>query len=193
MSRIKVAYETEKWPIVLAKNYKDIAAKRAVRVIVIHTMEAPEGPQTAENVANWFKNQRADEGPSSAHVCIDNNSIIQCVMDNDVAYAAPGANHDGIQIELAGTAKQSLKQWLDDYSLILLNKAADVVAQYCHKYGVAARHLTDTELRQGAKGIIGHVQASRVYKLSNHTDPGSFFPWDMFMAMVRYHLEIRRK
>ena len=98
--------ETDKWTVVKARWFKPIVnQKREVRVIVIHTMEADETDQTAENVANYFKNVEPTN-KVSAHLCIDNNSIIQCVLDNDVAYAAPGANHNGIQLELAGFASQ---------------------------------------------------------------------------------------
>ena len=38
------------------------------------------------------------------------------------------------------------------------------------------RQLTDAELEAGKKGIIGHVQASRLYKKSTHTDLGHGFP-----------------
>lgn len=187
-----MAYETENWPFVKAKNFKDLpTGARKVRLIVIHAMEAPEGEQTAENVANWFKNQPANEGPSSAHVNVDSNSVVQSVKDSDVAYAAPGANNDGIQIELAGYARQSRKEWLDDYGVRMLNRAADVVAQYCLKYDLPPIHLTDEQLRAGQRGIVGHYQVSKVYKKSTHTDPGPQFPWPYFLCAVKAFIEVR--
>lgn len=66
-------------------------------------MEAPEKGDTAENIANYF---HTTVKQASAHICVDNNSIVQCVLDNDIAWAAPGANSDGIHIEMAGYAKQ---------------------------------------------------------------------------------------
>jgi hypothetical protein len=175
-----MAYETEDWLYVKAKH---IGVKRTVKVrlIVIHTMEAPEGDQTAENVARYFQNP---DKPSSCHINVDNNTIVQSVKDSYVAFAAPGANHDGIQVELAGVAKQTVAQWRDYYSLALLALASDAAAQYCLKYSVPPTWLTDAELKTGKSGIIGHDQASRVYKLSNHTDPGPNFPKNRFIAMV---------
>lgn len=183
-------FETDRFPVVQAKFFKPVSERRHVRVIVIHSMEAPEKGQTAENVARFFQNTA---NPASAHLCIDNNSIVQCVFDNDVAFAAPGVNNDGIQLELAGFARQTREEWLDPYSVLVLENAANAAAQYSLKYDIPIRHLTDDELRVGEKGIIGHVQASTVYKKSTHTDPGSGFPWDHFLARVTHHHAERLK
>jgi N-acetyl-anhydromuramyl-L-alanine amidase AmpD len=145
-------------------------------------MEAPENVQTAENVANYFKTTGTK---ASAHVCVDNNSIVRCVDDRDTAWAAPGANADGLQLELAGYARQSRTQWLDDYSEALLKLAAQVTADWCRKYNLPTRRLTRDELKAGRKGITSHADVSAVYKRSDHTDPGSGFPWDYFLAAVK--------
>lgn len=175
-------YETESWPYIEAKYY---GPKRTnpVRLGVIHDMEFPEKLTAAEDVAHYF--QHPDPGTKpSAHVCIDNDSVIQCVRDSYVANAAPGCNHDGIQLELAGYGNQSPAQWRDAYSIGLLAIAADVAAQYSLKYGLPIKHLTDSELKSGQSGWIGHDQASRVYHLSDHTDPGPQFPWPRFMSIM---------
>lgn len=182
--------ETDFWPFLQARHYKRIgpSVKRAVRVIVIHDMEAPESGMTAENVAKYF---HTTDTVASAHICVDNNSIVQCVKDNDVAYAAPGCNHDGIQIELAGYGKQSRAEWMDFYGIALLALASDAVAQYCIKFGIPPVHLTDAQLKRGEKGIVGHAQVSRVYKKSDHTDPGVGFPWDYFIQSVQNFITAR--
>lgn len=182
-------YETEVWPFIQAR---DFGAKRTEtpRLIVIHDMEFPERPTAAEDVARYFQHP---DTPSSAHVCVDSDSVVQCVKDSYVAFAAPGCNHDGIQVELAGYGKQTPAEWLDKYSIAMLAIAADVVAQYCLKYNIPPVHLTNAQLRAGARGIIGHVQASEVYKGSDHTDPGPNFPWPRFIAMVIAHVAERRK
>lgn len=161
---------------------------RSIDLIVIHTMEAPEGVNTAENVANYFRTLPATN-KASAHFCVDVDSIVQCVEIRDVAYAAPGANSNGIQIELAGTANQTTAQWADDYSRRLLDRAAKLVAQLAKEWGIPIRHLTNQQLAAGEKGFIGHKQATDVFKLSNHTDPGANFPWDSFMALVKRYYD----
>jgi len=183
-----MSYETQPWPYVPARY---IGPKRdgTVRLVVIHTAESPESELGAENLAKYF--QRPDY-ISSPHICTDNNSIVQCVKDSYVAYAAPGANHDGIQIEIAGKAGQSKSQWLDFFSIGALAIAADATAQYCLKYSIPPLHLNDEQLAAGGKGIIGHYQASAVYKKSDHTDPGSNFPWVRFISMVNIFMLERR-
>ncbi len=189
--------DTIRWPMIQAKWFTPLKRnERSIRVIVIHDMEFPERITAAEDVAAYFSNPRDDRGnpvKASAHICVDNNSIVQCVYDSDVAFAAPGANHDGIQIELAGYGKQSRDNWLDVYSVGVLSFAADAVSQYAIKYGIPIRQLTDKQLADGkSKGIIGHYQASRVFKKSDHTDPGENFPWDVFLTMCEQFKTDRR-
>lgn len=177
--------ETDIWPFVQAKYFGKVPAgtHREVRVIVVHDMEYPEKLTAAEDVARYFRDM-PDDRKASAHVCVDADSVVQCVRDRDIAYAAPGCNSDGIQIELAGYGRQSREQWLDDYSTKLLNNAADVIAQYLVKFDLTPQKLTDDDLQRGKAGIIGHDQASRVYKQSDHTDPGPNFPWDVLLEKV---------
>ena len=175
-----MTYETDNWLYVPAKH---IGPKRTVpvRVITLHTAENLEAGDSAENLAKYGQNP---DYISSWHVTTDNNSVMQCVKDSFVAYAAPGVNHDGIQIEMAGKASQSRAQWRDPFSLALLAITADVVAQYCLKFNIPPVHLTNQELLDGHLGVIGHNQASDVYKKSDHQDPGPNFPWTRFMHMV---------
>lgn len=188
--------ETDNWPFIAARHFLATPAgtRRKVRVIVVHDMEAPEKGDTAEAIARYFRDLPA-AGPvkASAHLCIDNDSIVQCVHDNDVAFAAPGANGDGVQLELAGYGKQTRADWLDDYSRAVIDRAANAAAQYGLKYDIPMIHLTNEQLADGkSRGIIGHYQASEVYKKSDHTDPGPNFPWDHFIARAAEHIAARR-
>jgi hypothetical protein len=178
-----VIYETELWPFVQAR-YQGAKRTNPVRLIVVHTPEWPESPSGAEAVARYFATM-SDGRVASAHIVVDSDSIVQCVKDSFVADAAPGANHDGIQVELVGVASQTRAQWRDKYSLATLALGADAVAQYCLKYGIPPVHLTDDQLLKGSLGIVGHDQVSRVYKKSTHTDPGKNFPWTRFSLYVK--------
>src|SRR4051812_19962604 len=101
-------------PFVQARNYTR-GRSNAIDVIVIHTMESPEAADTAENVAGWFAGSSAPQ--ASAHYCIDDNSVVQSVRDEDVAWHAPGANHNGLGFEHAGKAAQATRDWNDEYSV----------------------------------------------------------------------------
>ena len=158
-----------------------------IRLIVIHDMEAPESGQTAENVANYFKNGSGGR-KASAHYNIDNNSIVQSVRDDVVAYHAPGGNSDGIGIEHAGYMRQTREEWLDEYSTSVLDLSARLAADLAIKYNIPAKRLSDAELKAGNRGFVGHDQISRVYKRSSHTDPGPNFPWDVYINKVAYYI-----
>jgi N-acetyl-anhydromuramyl-L-alanine amidase AmpD len=184
-------FETENWPFVPARHFKKVEGRRAVRLIVIHDMEFPETKDAAEVIARDFATTSTQK---SAHICVDSDSIVQCVRDNDVAFAAPGANSDGIQIELTGFAKQTREQWLDPYGVLLLERGADATAQYCLKYDIPVRRLDDAQLAgKSSKGIVSHAQVSKVFKKSDHTDPGPNFPWDFFLDRVKHHVARRAK
>jgi N-acetyl-anhydromuramyl-L-alanine amidase AmpD len=172
-------------PFVQARNYTK-GRSNHIDVLVIHTMESPEKPDTAEAVANWFAGSTAPQ--ASAHYCIDSNSIVQCVRDTDVAWHAPGANHNGIGIEHAGKAAQTKHDWSDAYSKQMLELSARLAAEKCRKYDIPPVWLHAADLRAGKRGITGHVQVSDAFKRSDHHDPGTSFPVEAYLALVKQHL-----
>jgi hypothetical protein len=183
--------DIETFPIVAARHFRAHSGPRAVRLIVIHSMEAPEKGDTAENVARFFQ---TTDRPASAHLCIDSDSVVRSVRDDDVAFAAPGANADGVHLELAGFARQTEPEWLDAFGVLMLERAADVAAQYCLKYAIPARHLSNQELANPAnRGIVSHAQVSETFKKSDHTDPGSGFPWAFFLERVARNQAVRQQ
>jgi N-acetyl-anhydromuramyl-L-alanine amidase AmpD len=172
-------------PFVQARNYTKGRSNR-IDLLVIHTMESPEKPDTAENVAHWFAGSTAPQ--ASAHYCIDGDSVVQCVRDEDVAWHAPGANHDGLGFEHAGKAAQVARDWGDDYSLSCLELSAELVAEKCREYGIPAVWLHAADLKAGKRGITGHVQVSEAFRRSDHSDPGKDFPVEKYLGLVRKHL-----
>lgn len=173
--------------LVQAKNYRP-NRRDAVRLVVIHDMEAPESASTAENIAHYFATTTTQ---ASAHDCIDNDSVVPCVRDSDEAWAAPGANRDGIQLELAGYAAQNLDEWLDAYGRQLLDNAAQRTAQRCKTHNIPVRRLSVAQVKDGtSKGLCGHVDVTRAFPElgTGHTDPGPGFPWSYFLALVRQYV-----
>jgi N-acetyl-anhydromuramyl-L-alanine amidase AmpD len=155
---------------------------RQIDLIVIHTMEMDEKGETAENCAQWFRNPGAKV---SAHYCVDADSIVQCVQDEDVGWHAPGANHDGIGIEHAGRAKQTGREWSDPYSTAMLQRSAALVAELCKRYKIPVTWLHAADLKAGKRGITTHKAVSDAFKRSSHWDPGQGFPVERYLALVR--------
>lgn len=158
---------------------------RRIDLIVIHTMEMDEKGSTAENCAQWFRNPAARV---SAHYCVDADSIVQCVRDQDVGWHAPGANHDGIGIEHAGRAKQTGRDWSDPYSTAMLERSAQLVADLCAKYEIPVTWLYAADLVAGKRGITTHDAVSKAFKRGSHWDPGTGFPVEKYLRMVRARL-----
>lgn len=155
--------------------------EKQLRLIVIHTMEAAESPKTAENIAEYFASGAV---VASAHACVDQDSVVVCLPPSDTAFAAPGANADGYQIEHAGYASQDGAGWADAESQSMLKLSAAHARSIALAAGIPLRHLTDAELAAGYAGFVGHDQVSRVYKRSDHWDPGPQFPWSQYMGLV---------
>jgi len=160
--------------------------EKALRLIVIHTMEAPEGPQTAENIAAYFASGSV---VASAHACVDQDSVVVCLPPSDTAFAAPGANADGYQIEHAGYAGQDDAGWADAESQSMLRLSAAHARAIALAAGIPLKHLTNAELAAGEAGFVGHNQVSDVYKRSDHWDPGTNFPWSQYMSLVNGEAE----
>jgi hypothetical protein len=154
----------------------------SIRLIVIHDGETQESGTAAEGMANWFSRSSTR---ASSHTTHDSNSDIRCVYDDDTAWCAPGANADGLHLELAGIAAQTPAEWADPYSIATMKRGASQAAEWSLKYNIPPRWLTDAQLADGVtKGFTTHVQVTRVFKRSNHTDPGKSFPYETFMAFV---------
>lgn len=152
--------------------------------IVIHTAEALEHSRTAENLQGW-----AASGPIgvSWHYAIDDDTIAPSVQEAHTAWAAPGANARGIQIELAGYARQTAEEWADEFSTKQLELCARLCAQICKRWRIPAAKVGPIEMGEGKPGICGHLDVTRgVGKgRTNHGDPGKYFPWSKFVARVR--------
>lgn len=150
-----------------------------IRLIVIHDAEG----SSAMNTASWGATQRN----ASWHMVVDNTHLIRQLDDNIIAWAAPGANSDGLQLELCGFARWKRLDWFRHQAT--LKRAAWQVARWCHEHGIPARYLTDKQVRGGSRGITTHVQVNRVYRRSDHTDPGPNFPYGYFMLLVKRRLK----
>lgn len=169
------------YPFVQAKHYH-AGGNRPIHRVVIHDMEYPEKPSAAEDVARIFAQ---GSRVASAHYCVDNDSIVQCVHDGDVAYHAPPNTHS-IGIEHAGYANQKAAGWADPYSEAMLQRSAALTALLCHEYDLPIVWLSVADLQAGKRGITSHNNVSLAFHKSTHTDPGPTFPVAHYLELVRW-------
>lgn len=180
-------------PFIEARNYTR-GGMLPVKLIVIHTAEAPEIHREAFNVAGWFAQQPVDGtivdgkrfGGSSAHYVVDDENVVQCVLECDRAWHAGQVNPFAIGIEHAGFASQTPEQWNDDYSKAVLARSAALVAGLCKRFDVPMVKLSVDELKAGAAGIVGHVDVTDAFSAGHgHRDPGPSFNWPAYIAAVK--------
>jgi N-acetyl-anhydromuramyl-L-alanine amidase AmpD len=162
------------------------ANRTSIDRIVIHTAQIQEHRDSAEDVASFFSNPSTNV---SAHYCIDNNTIVQCVRDEDIAFHAFGDNDSTLGFELSGFAGQTHEQWRDPYSDMVVERAAKLAAEKCKKYGIPVRWLTPDQERRRRKGFVTHKIVSDVWGDSIRSDPGPHFPYGKFLNRVEFHLE----
>lgn len=166
-----------------AAHYTDASrTPRAIRRIVLHSMEMEEGPTTALKCLNYFHSTTKS---ASSHFCTDNQHVGQGVGLEDVAWAAPGCNSDGVQIEQAGFAAQTAAEWKDAFGLGLLQTTGGLVAWLCTYLSIPPVYIDRGGLLAGKSGITTHVQVSLAYRRSDHTDPGKYYPMGDLLAIVR--------
>ena len=175
-------------PFLQAKHFTPANRNASsIAIITIHDMEYPETPAAAEWCAMFFAGVGGMTAPkASCHYAVDSDSIVQSARDRDVAWHAPGVNHNGIGIEHAGRAAQSRAEWLDAYSTLELQRSAKLAAALCHRYTIPIRKLTPDQVRVGDRGFCGHHDATIAFKTrGGHIDPGPGFPWEIYLDLVR--------
>jgi N-acetyl-anhydromuramyl-L-alanine amidase AmpD len=155
--------------------------QHSVSRIVIHATVSPCVRGGAVSVGHYF--QTAGAG-GSAHYVVDPGEIVACVKEDVVAWHAP-PNTGSIGVELCDPQKGSAARWQDDAHQEMLKLAAGLVRRVAARWNVPLRRLTVSGLKAGLEGICGHVDVSNAFHQTDHSDPGTGFPWDQFMAMVR--------
>ena len=172
-------------PFVQAQGYTHGRPDGRPLWIVWHSMEASEWSGRAESTAAYFANP-SDGRSVSAHHCGDDNSVIQCVDEDDSAWTVgnrPG-NYRGVNIELAGFARQTRADWLDPFGMAMFARLAPIVAESMVRWFIPNQWCTVADLKAFRPGHTTHNDLRLAFGGTTHTDPGSGFPRDHVLAVV---------
>lgn len=171
-----------------SKNFHKVNRKK-VDLVVLHSTENPIKPGVAKNVALWFSGESSPR--ASAHYIVGPDATFRCVREEDVAFAAPGANNNGVQIEQVGQAFKT--NWLKDGNgttdgYQVFKKSAELVRSICLRWDIPMEKVDKAGLLAGKRGITTHAAVSEAFKKSDHVDPGcqgdKRWPWEEYLKLV---------
>lgn len=149
------------------------------QIAAVHTFECPRSDRL-EHWADWQHN----DGSGSYNILVGTKRTLRANDDAWIPWAAmPTGNRVGLHLSFLAYAASSRAEWLKYDAQ--LDKAADVVADWCRRYGIPPVKLTAEQVRAGQRGICGHHEISLAWHESDHTDPGAGFPWDVFIQKVK--------
>lgn len=166
-------------PCTVKRAANDSGARRAtsIRLIVLHSAEST----SASGVAGYFARPATQ---ASTQLAVDAKSCYRMIPDLVVPWGAPGANSDGLHIELCGYARWTKDEWLERQAL--LERAAAKCAAWAWTYRIPRRYLTREQLLDGrSRGFTTHADVNAAFKRGDHWDPGLGFPRVEYMAHVR--------
>lgn len=158
--------------------------------LVLHTSEGGESTGSPEQLISFMQQPGDRDGPSgpygASYQCVTDTDCLRPAVSNDVvSYSAGGGNAQGVHLCFPGKAGQTREQWLDDNSRAMIRRAAE----WCVDQGLAENipmtriSVSDVKTKQ-VRGICDHYDISRAFKLSDHTDVGAGFPWDILFADI---------
>jgi len=163
-----------------ARCFTRMTAPRFVNLIVQHVMQDRQSSSTAEAVGAWFSSPTSRE--TSSHSGFDQDSGVQYVLPNDVAWGAQGANSNGYHVENAGFVSETAEDWARPENESMLRLNARHAALACNFFGIPRRQLSlaevaectrDAIIRKGQLagalsgnpgGLCGHFDVTRVWQ-----------------------------
>lgn len=154
--------------------------------ITIHTQEGGSGD--AIGLANY-----CNSAGVSYNIEVDDQNTVLNVPVGEGPWAAVEANNVAFHICLAGSyAAWSRGRWLSQDASDGLNedamlwRAARAAAGAVQQFGVPAKYVGGSGSWPSVRGIVGHRDFGA--RGGGHTDPGTAFPWDVFIARVNSYL-----
>lgn len=94
-------------------------------------------------------------------------------------FAAPPLNKTWAHICMPGYARQTRDEWLDPLSRSHIKGVALFIRDVCREFNLPVQHINSRGLLAGESGYTSHAEVSKAWGATDHTDPGSSFPWDV--------------
>ena len=154
-----------------------------IRNIIIHvTVNAPGTP--AENVAEYQLNTRS----GSYHELTDTS--IKHLIENTPDWLTWSSGNYGNDVgwhrSFVMWGTETRAQWLKYDAM--LREAAKRDAEKCVQFNIPPVKLTAADLRAGKRGFAGHLETGQAWGGTDHVDPGTGFPWDVYLGYVREYI-----
>lgn len=176
-----------------------------ITLAVIHTAQTPCDPGRAEGIMRYLAR---DDVRASAHWGVDPAGTVAGVDEADTAWAAPGANTNGVHIEQAGYAefgsgavippdnKAARSAYGDRWpgwdlpaaQQMIRGQLVPLLAGICRRHNLPPVLLEVADLRAGRRGITDHARVAQAFGLSDHWDCGHSYPLAEVVALVAAEL-----
>ena len=154
-----------------------------VQLAVVHTYECPPGHDLVGRAIYQETGGGNPKRKSSYTLLVGTSETLRA---NDDAYspwaAGPTGNARGLHVSALAYAADTRAAWMSRPRQ--LDLIAEILADWCTRYGIPPVKLTAAEVRAGKRGICGHAEISQAWHESDHTDPGGGFPWDHVIDLV---------
>lgn len=142
-------------------NYEDGRLGRSVDKIVIHVAQG-----SYASAMNWFQNEAA--GTSAHYTVRSADGVVgQSVGEENAAWHAGNEEYNLTSVGIEHEGFVDDPSWFTD---AMYRSSARLAAYLCNKYGIPVDRAH----------IIGHNEVPG----ADHTDPGPYWDWDLYMAYV---------
>lgn len=182
---------TKTIPYLEARYWKRGVRRKNVLWITLHCTDTSKRFDRAEKCAQYFHNMAPDLPSSqwaSTHYAVDQDSIMQMVREERIAYGAAGVNPLAVHIEHAGHDEQTREEWLDAQGLPMLDLSAQLVGEEIAPYWNVPICFVNAEgLLKNVPGITTHVEVNKAFGRGKHKDPGPGFPMDLYIERVQQY------
>lgn len=169
------------YPYLPADSSHTGGANGVITRVVMHATVSPCEKGGARANARYFQSKTAG---GAAHFIVDPHEIVQSIKEDIIGFHAP-PNAGSIGVELCDPQAGAVDRWYDDPHRLMLQRAAVLVADLCHRHQLPIEYLNASALLAGRRGITMHRDVSTAWKQSSHTDPGVGFPLAHFVDLVK--------